>query len=411
MIEDKKGIDAIRRRFPGLDQQLYDDKRRLVYLDNAATTQRPEEVIRAYEKHSLYCNANIHRGDHYLSRKATEAHEEARAYVADFVHAEEAAEVLFTRGTTEGINLVASTFCSTLMNPGDEVIVSEMEHHSNIVPWQMAADRYGIKVVPARIHDDGTLDLDHLYGCMGERTRLVSLCFSSNVLGTVNPIQQITEHAHEMGIPVLVDAAQAVAHRPINVQELGCDFLAFSAHKVYGPTGIGVLYGRRKWLEQLPPYQGGGEMIQRVSFGGTTYGEIPYKYEAGTPDFIGSVALKRALEFVQEVGYDTIRRHEDDLLNYATNKLLSISGLRIYGTAPDKEPVLSFLVDGVHPYDLGKLLDRMGIAVRTGHHCAQPLMEHYGIEGTLRVSFAVYNTREEVDVLERALTRLIPMLR
>ncbi len=407
---DHKDISKIRHSFPGLEQEIYGGKK-LVYLDNAATTQRPSEVIKIFADHSLYSNANIHRGVHYLSRKATEAHEEARQYVADLIHADEAAEVLFTRGTTEGINLVAGTFCRTFMRPGDEVIVTEMEHHSNIVPWQMVEETYGIKVQACRVNDDGTLDMEHLRELIGERTKMIALCFSSNVLGTVNPVREVARMAHDRGIAVLVDAAQTIAHRAVDVRELDCDFLAFSGHKVYGPTGIGVLYGKRKWLEKLPPYQGGGEMISHVSFEGTSYGEIPYKYEAGTPDFIGSVALQRALQFVSEIGYDTIREQEENLLAYATEKLAAVPDLKIYGTAPDKEPVISFLIDGVHPYDLGTLLDRMGIAVRTGHHCAQPLMERFGIEGTLRASFAVYNTREEVDAFVDALNRLIPMLK
>lgn len=408
-MEDKIDIQQIRSHFPGLEQQLYGDKK-LVYLDSAATTQRPKEVVEVLSEHYLYRNANIHRGVHYLSREATQAHEDARAYVADFINAAEPAEVLFTRGTTEGINLVANTFCHTFMEPGDEVILTEMEHHSNIVPWQIAEDLYGIKVRPARIHDDGTLDMDHLSELMGKQTKLISLCFSSNVLGTVNPISSIIEMAHARGVAVLVDAAQAVAHRPIDVQALDCDFLAFSGHKVYGPTGIGVLYGKRKWLEKLPPYQGGGEMIKEVSFSGTTYGEIPYRYEAGTPDFVGSVGLQKALELVRAIGFESIRAHEEDLLHYATERMSAVDGLRIYGTAPDKEPVISFLIDGVHPYDLGTLLDQMGIALRTGHHCAQPLMRRYGIEGTLRASFAIYNSRGEVDALMSALGRLVPML-
>lgn len=408
-MENKIDIQQIRSHFPGLEQQLYGDKK-LVYLDSAATTQRPKEVVEVLSEHYLYRNANIHRGVHYLSREATQAHEDARAYVADFINAAEPAEVLFTRGTTEGINLVANTFCHTFMEPGDEVIVTEMEHHSNIVPWQIAEDLYGIKVRPARIHDDGTLDMDHISELMGKQTKLIALCFSSNVLGTVNPISSIIEMAHARGVAVLVDAAQAVAHRPIDVQALDCDFLAFSGHKVYGPTGIGVLYGKRKWLEKLPPYQGGGEMIKEVSFSGTTYGEIPYRYEAGTPDFVGSVGLQKALELVRAIGFESIRAHEEDLLHYATERMSAVDGLRIYGTAPDKEPVISFLIDGVHPYDLGTLLDQMGVALRTGHHCAQPLMRRYGIEGTLRASFAIYNSREEVDALMSALERLVPML-
>lgn len=399
-------VDDIRGMFPGLNQKIYKG-RSLIYFDNAATTQKPKAVIDTLSERLTYDNANIHRGVHYLSRKATEAHEDARTYVASFLNAKESAEVLFTRGTTESINLIATTFCPSFMKEGEEVLVTDMEHHSNIVPWQMQ----GVRVLHAPFFDNGVLDVETMKEMMTERTKLVSLCYASNVLGTVNPVKEIISHAHSKGIPVLIDAAQAVAHRPIDVQELDCDFLAFSGHKAYGPTGIGVLYGKREWLSKLPPYQGGGEMIERVSFDGTTYGAIPYRFEAGTPDFIGSVGLMEGLKFINEVGFDFITKQEKDLLDTATDLLSNVPGLRIYGAAPEKETVISFLVDGVHPYDLGTLMDQMGVALRTGHHCAQPLMDRYGITGTARASFAVYNTVEEVRDMAGILDKALAMLR
>ena len=399
-------VEEIRDKFPGLNQTIYKN-RPLIYFDNAATTQKPWAVLKALNESLTFNNANIHRGVHYLSREATRAHEEARAFVASFIGAREPEEILFTRGTTESINLVASTFCPAFMKEGDEVLVTDMEHHSNIVPWQLQ----GVTVAHAPISDEGVLDVEAMKGLMTERTKLVSLCYASNVLGTINPVKEIIAHAHSMGIPVLIDAAQAVAHRPIDVRDLDCDFLAFSGHKVYGPTGVGVLYGKREWLEKLPPYQGGGEMIEKVTFGKTTYGELPYKFEAGTPDFIGSVGLMEALKFVQKVGFDFIQEHEGALLRRATELLSEIPGLKIYGTAPDKEAVISFLVEGVHPYDLGTLMDQMGVALRTGHHCAQPLMDRYGITGTARASFAVYNTLEEVEEMAAILKKALYMLR
>lgn len=366
-------------------------------------------VVSTLSEHLTYTNANIHRGVHYLSRMATDSHEEARQYVADFIGAKSSDEILFTRGTTESINLIASTFCPTFLQNGDEVLVTDMEHHSNIVPWQL---QKGLTLRHAPILDDGSLDLEATKGMMSEKTKLVSLCYASNVLGTINPLKDIISHAHSLEIPVLVDAAQAIAHRPIDVVDLDCDFLAFSGHKVYGPTGVGVLYGKRQWLEKLPPYQGGGEMIERVSFDGTTYGDLPYRFEAGTPDFIGSVGLMAALRFVrEEVGFDFIMSHERDLLRRCTELLSEIDGLTIYGTCPDKEAVISFLIDGVHPYDLGTLMDHMGVALRTGHHCAQPLMDRFGITGTVRASFALYNTLEEVEEMVRLLHEVLPMLR
>lgn len=402
-------IDKIRADFPALGERIYNGIP-LVYLDNAATTQRPTQMVERMNEAYYRRNANIHRGVHFLSQKATEAHEEARTYVANFINARESAEVLFVRGTTEGINLIASTFCPAFMKEGDEVIISEMEHHSNIVPWQMAETRMGIKLKVVPIHDNGELDLDAYRAAFSDKTKLVSICFASNVLGTVNPIKDIVKEAHKHDVPVMIDAAQAIAHRQIDVQDLDVDFLAFSAHKAYGPTGVGVLYGKREWLDKLPPYQGGGEMIEHVSFASTTFNELPFKFEAGTPDFLGSVGLMEGLRYIENIGFDALQAHEEALLEYATEELQKISGLKIYGTAAEKEAVISFLIDGIHPYDLGVLLDRQGIAIRTGHHCAQPLMERYGIDGTARVSFAVYNTKEEVDFLIKALHRAIPML-
>lgn len=400
-------IQQIRKDFPALSQCIYGDKP-LVYLDNAATAQKPIQVIQAMDDAILYRNANIHRGVHFLSREATEAHEEARRTVARFIGAESPDEVLFTRGTTEGINLVAHSYGRKFLKPGDEVIVSTMEHHSNIVPWQLLE---GIKVIPIPVTEAGELDMEAYRKAFSPRTKLVSMCHSSNVLGTTNPIREIAQIAHQHGAHILVDAAQSIAHRPVDVQELGVDFLAFSGHKLYAPTGIGVLYGRRELLEAIPPYQGGGEMIHRVSFEGTTFNEIPFKFEAGTPDFIGSVGLAKAIDYVTSIGFDKIMKYEEDLLAYATERLLTLDGIKIHGTSKTKEAVISFTFDGIHPYDIGMLIDRMGVAVRTGHHCAQPLMQALGLEGTIRASFAFYNTHEEIDALIAALEKVLPMLR
>lgn len=403
-------ILKIRADFPALQTQLSNGKN-LTYLDNAATTQKPLQVIDIEREHAIHLNANIHRGVHTLSREATEAHEVARREVAEFIHAESSDEVLFTRGTTESINLVASTFIRSQMSAGDEILITGMEHHSNIVPWQLAIEGRGISLHAIPVLDSGILDVEALKEMISGRTKLISVCYASNVLGTINPIEEIVRIAHEHGAAVLVDAAQAVAHHPINVRELGADFLAFSAHKVYGPTGVGVLWGKREWLDRLPPYQGGGEMIQRVTIEKTTFNELPFKFEAGTPDFLGSVALGEALRYVRGIGFEAIQAHEQELLRYATEQMMLIPGMKIYGTAPHKEAVISFLVDGVHPYDLGTLLDQLGIAIRTGHHCAQPLMDRYGIEGTARVSFAVYNTLDEVDLFVGSLDRVLSILR
>ena len=400
-------IQQIRKDFPALSQTIYGDKP-LIYLDNAATAQKPAQVIRAMDEAALYRNANIHRGVHYLSREATEAHEQARKTVAKFIGAESSDEVLFTRGTTEGINLVAHSYGRKFFKPGDEVIISVMEHHSNIVPWQLLD---GIKVVPVPVTESGDLDMEAYRNAFSPRTRFVSMCHSSNVLGTTNPIREIAQIAHEHGVHILVDAAQSVAHRPIDVQELGVDFLAFSGHKLYAPTGIGVLYGRRELLEAIPPYQGGGEMIRRVTFEETTFNEIPFKFEAGTPDFIGSVGLAKAIDYISAIGFEKIMRYEEELLTYATEQLLTLEGIKIHGTSKTKEAVISFTFEGLHPYDVGTLIDRMGIAVRTGHHCAQPLMQELGIDGTIRASFAFYNTKEDIDALILGLKKILPMLR
>lgn len=403
-------IEKIRADFPILDLKIH-EKYPLVYLDNAATTQKPKQMLDVLEEAYRTRNANIHRGVHTLSQQATMAHEEARATIARFINAAEPAEIFFTRGTTESINMIASIYCGSQMQAGDEVLVSAMEHHSNIVPWQIEAEIRGIKLRVIPCNEDGVLDMEAYKAAFGERTKLVSICYASNVLGTINPAEEIISIAHAHGVPVLLDAAQAVAHRKIDVQALDVDFMAFSGHKLYGPTGIGVLYGKRAWMEKLPPYHGGGEMIQHVSWDKTTYNELPYKYEAGTPDFINSVAMAESIKYVEQIGMDNIRAYEEELLKYATKRMSEIEGLKIYGTAPEKEAVISFLVDGVHPYDLGVLLDQQGIAIRTGHHCAQPLMQRFDIEGTARVSFGLYNTVEEIDTFISALTRALTILR
>jgi cysteine desulfurase/selenocysteine lyase len=402
-------IDQLRGDFPILTREVYG--KRLVYLDNAATTQKPQCVIDKIVAMYTTMNANVHRGVHFLSQEATEEHESSRRTVQQFVNAATPNEIVFTRGATESINLVASSFCNTFCSEGDEILISAMEHHSNIVPWQMQAERLGLQLRVVPINEQGELLLDVLEQLITPRTRLMAITHISNVLGTVNPIKQIVEIGHKHDIPVLIDAAQSVQHTLVDVQALDCDFLVFSSHKIYGPTGVGVLYGKEKWLNALPPYQGGGEMISSVSFEKTTYNTLPYKFEAGTPDYVGTAALATALNYVTSLGIDNIGRYEQELLQYATDKLLSIPGLRIFGNARQKSNVISFLVEGVHPYDMGTLLDRMGIAVRTGHHCAEPLMRVLGIDGTVRASFAFYNTPEEVDLLVEGITRIVKMFR
>ena len=405
---DKLEIQHIRTDFPILEEKIYNKD--LIYFDNGATTQKPRCVVEKIEEGYYHLNANIHRGVHYLSQKATEAHEAARSTVADFLHAGKREEIIFTRGTTEAINLVATSFGEAFCHEGDEVIVSVMEHHSNIVPWQMLCERKGMKLRVVPMNERGELDLDVFKSLLNEHTKIVSIAHVSNVLGTINPVAEIIRIAHAKNVPVLVDGAQAVPHIPVNVVELDADFYVFSGHKIYGPTGIGALYGKSDWLNAIPPYQGGGEMIATVTFEKTTYNELPFKFEAGTPDYIGSTALAEALRYVQNIGLDKIAAHEHELLTYCTEKLLEIEGMRIIGTAKDKSSVISFLVGNIHPYDLGMLLDKLGIAVRTGHHCAQPLIDSLGIPGTVRASFAFYNTKEEIDTFVAALKRVVAML-
>ena len=400
-------VENIRRDFPILERQVYGKP--LVYLDNAATTQKPRCVIDSISEAYCNVNANVHRGIHFLSQQATDMMEAARDKVCQFIGAGSTEEIIFTRGTTESFNLLASSFSQAFLKEGDEVIISGMEHHSNIVPWQIQAGIHGftLKVVP--VLDNGELDLDAFKALLSEKTRLVSITHVSNVLGTVNPVSQIISIAHSHGIPVAIDGAQSVPHIKVDVQAMGADFYALSGHKIYGPTGIGVLYGRKELLEQMPPYQGGGEMIKRVTFDRTTYNELPYKFEAGTPDYVGSIALASALDYVQGIGMENIAQYEAELCNYALERLQNIPGMRIIGNAPHRSGVISFLVGDIHPSDMGTLLDRLGIAVRTGHHCAEPLMDRLGIPGTVRASFSFYNTRAEVDALVAGVERVSKM--
>lgn len=397
-------IENIRKDFPILSRTVYGKP--LVYLDNGATTQKPRAVVDAITNEYYNVNANVHRGVHFLSQKATDLHEQARETVRKFINAKSINEIVFTRGTTESINLVASCFSESCMKEGDEVIISAMEHHSNIVPWQMAAERKGIRLRVIPINDKGELLIDEYRKLFSDKTRIVSVTHVSNVLGTVNPVKEIIRIAHEHDVPVLIDGAQSAPHIPVDVQDLDCDFFAFSGHKTYGPTGIGVLYGKEKWLDRLPPYQGGGEMIQRVTFEKTTYNTLPYKFEAGTPDYVGTHALAVAIDYLTGIGMDNIQTYEHDLTQYAMQQLGKIEDMRIFGTANNKDAVISFLVGDIHHLDLGTLLDRMGIAVRTGHHCAEPLMHRLGIEGTVRASLSFYNTKEEIDTLASAIERL-----
>ena len=400
-------VERIRRDFPILGREVYGKP--LVYLDNAATTQKPQSVIDAITE--AYCNenANVHRGIHFLSQQATDMMEAARDKVRGFIGAGSTEEIIFTRGTTESINLLASSFAAAFLREGDEVIISGMEHHSNIVPWQIQAGRYGFKIRIIPVTDLGELDMDAFKAMLSAKTKLVSITHVSNVLGTVNPVSEIISEAHSHGIPVAVDGAQSVPHIKVNVQKLGVDFYAFSGHKIYGPTGIGVLYGRKELLEKMPPYQGGGEMIKRVTFEKTTYNELPYKFEAGTPDYVGSIALASALDYVQAIGLDAIADYESQLCAYAIERLSGITDMRIIGNPHTRSAVLSFLVGNIHPSDMGTLLDRLGIAVRTGHHCAEPLMDRLGIPGTVRASFSFYNTRAEVDALVAGIERVRSM--
>ena len=400
-------ISDIRKDFPILSREVYGKP--LVYLDNGATTQKPRQVVDAITEEYYSVNANVHRGVHFLSQEATRLHESSRERVRLFINASLASEIIFTRGTTEAINLLAASFGEAFLHEGDEVIVSTMEHHSNIVPWQLLEQRKGIRLRVIPITDRGEICLDEYKALFNEHTRLVSVTHVSNVLGTVNPIREMIRIAHEYEVAFAVDGAQGVPHIKVDVQELDADFYAFSAHKVYGPTGIGVLYGKEKWLDRMPPYQGGGEMIQTVSFERTTFNELPYKFEAGTPDYIGTTAFARALDYVSALGIENIAAHEKRLTDYALQQLREIPGMRIIGEAEERGAVISFNVSDIHPSDLGTLLDRLGIAVRTGHHCAQPLMQRMGIPGTVRASFALYNTPEEVDALVAAVDRVRKM--
>lgn len=400
-------IEDVRKDFPILSKTIYNKP--LVYLDNAATTQKPLSVIEAMNNEYLNVNSNVHRGVHWLSQQATELHENARETLRKFINAKSTNEIIFTRGTTESINLVASSFVEGFMNAGDEVIVSEMEHHSNIVPWQLQMARKGIALKVAPIDDEGNLDMEAFKKLFSERTKLVSIAHVSNVLGTVNPIDEIIQFAHSQGVPVLVDGAQSAPHFAIDVQAMDCDFFALSGHKMYGPTGIGVLYGKEEWLDRMPPYQGGGEMIETVSFDKVTFEKPPLKFEAGTPDYVATHGLATAVDYLLDLGMDNIQKHEAMLTQYAMEQLSTIKDIRFIGTPRQKDAVVSFLVGDIHPFDLGTLLDRLGIALRTGHHCAQPLMQRLGIQGTVRASFGLYNTKEEIDVLVKGIERVAAM--
>ena len=401
-------IEKIRQDFPILSREVYGKP--LIYLDNAATTQKPLCVLDAMRDEYLNVNANVHRGVHYLSQQATDLHEAAREKVRQFINAQKIEEIVFTRGTTEAINLVASSFCESQMQAGDEVLVTEMEHHSNIVSWQLQAQKRGIVVKHLPITDDGRLvSRDTIATYITDRTKLVSVAHVSNVLGTINPVEEIIKMAHEHGIPVLVDGAQSAPHFKVDVQALDCDFFAFSGHKMYGPTGIGVLYGKEEWLEKLPPYQGGGEMIDKVTWERTTFERLPFKFEAGTPDYVATHGLATAIDYINSVGFDAIQQHEQELTRYCMEQLQSIDGMKIYGPAEGRDAVVSFNVGDIHHLEMGTLLDRLGIAVRTGHHCAQPLMDRLGISGTVRASFALYNTKEEIDALVAGIRRVSQM--
>ena len=407
-------INKVRADFPILSREVYGKP--LVYLDNAATTQKPLCVLDAMRDEYLNVNANVHRGVHYLSQQATDLHEAAREKVREFINAKKIEEIVFTRGTTEAINLVASSFCESQMQPGDEVLVTEMEHHSNIVSWQLQAQKRGIVVKHIPITDDGQLCMDQLETLITEKTKIISVAHVSNVLGTVNPVAQIAQIAHTHSIPVLVDGAQSAPHFKVDVQAMDCDFFAFSGHKMYGPTGIGVLYGKEEWLEKLPPYQGGGEMIDKVTWEKTTFERLPFKFEAGTPDYIATHGLAKAIDYIESLGFDAIQQHEQELTRYCMEQLMTIPNMHIYGpnltigTVPSvRDAVVSFNVGFIHHLDMGTLLDRLGIAVRTGHHCAQPLMDRLGISGTVRASFALYNTKEEIDILVAGIRRVSQM--
>lgn len=401
-------VEAVRRDFPILERTVHGHP--LVYLDNAATAQKPRTVLEAMADYYVSINSNVHRGVHRLSQQATDAYETARVAVQRFLGAAHEHEIIFTKGTTESINLVAGTFVPEFAGDGDEILVTEVEHHSNIVPWQIAASRSGATVRAVEVAEDGLVTADRVAACLNERTRLVAVTHVSNTLGTINDVRAITELAHDAGIPVLVDGAQAIPHMAVDVGSIGCDFYCFSGHKVFGPTGIGVLYGKEEWLDKLPPYQGGGGMIDRVRIAGTTFGDLPHKFEAGTPNMSGAAGLMAALEYAERIGRDSITAYESELTSYAQTRLSSVEGLRILGAPAPKAAVFSFLLGDAHPLDTGSLLDQLGVAVRTGHHCNQPLMDRLGIPGTVRASLAMYNTAGEIDRLVEALNRIRPML-
>lgn len=404
MIQDVFDAARIRKNFPALHQKIYGKP--LVYLDNAATTQKPTAVIRSLEQYYTSENANIHRGIYYLSQQATNAYEGARAKVRQFINARSNEEIIFVRGATEGINLVAQSYGRTYLRKGDEIVISAMEHHSNIVPWQMLCDETGARLRVAPINDAGEILMEEYEKLLSEKTKFVSITGVSNVIGTVNPVREMVQSAHRRGIPVLVDGAQAVPHLKVDVQDLDCDFLVFSGHKMFGPTGVGVLYGKSELLEKMPPYQGGGDMISSVTFEKTVYNKVPYKFEAGTPHIAGVIGLGRAIDFLNEIGMEEIAAYEEDLLRYATEALGRVPGLRLIGTARKKSAIVSFVLEDVHPHDIGTILDRQGVAIRAGHHCAMPLMQRFGVPATARASFAFYNTRDDVDALCRALGKV-----
>jgi cysteine desulfurase/selenocysteine lyase len=402
-------INKIREDFPILKQKIYGNP--LVYLDNAATTQKPLQVIEAMDDMYYRLNSNIHRGNHYLSEMSTAAHEDSRKNIADFINAKNTNEIIFTRGTTESINLVAFSFGEAFINPGDEILITEMEHHSNFVPWQILCERKGAKLKVLLLEDDSTLSLEKFRKAINEKTKIISIAHVSNALGTINPIKEIINIAHENNVPVLIDAAQSIQHITVDVQDLDCDFLVFSGHKIYGPTGIGVLYGKEKYLDKMPPYQGGGEMIKSVSIEKTIYNELPFKFEAGTPNYVGTIGLDSAIKYVQKIGIKNIADYENDLLQYADNEMKNLDGLQLFSCAKNKTSIISFLLDGIHPYDMGIMLDKTGVAVRTGTHCAEPVMRHFDIPGTIRASLAIYNTKEEIDIFVRNMKKLSLILR
>jgi cysteine desulfurase / selenocysteine lyase len=406
--EKTTDFKKLRGDFPILSRTV--NGKPLVYFDNAATTQKPQQVLDAIQHYYAYYNSNVHRGVHTLSQEATTAQEESREKVRKFINAKGANEIIFTRGTTESINLVAASLSKFYFKPGDEIVISAMEHHSNIVPWQMACEQTGAKLKVIPIDDAGEILFDEFEKLLNDKTKLVAVVHVSNSLGTINPVKKIIEKAHARNIPVLLDGAQAIQHTPVDVQQLDCDFYCFSGHKMYGPTGIGILYGKEKWLEQMPPYQGGGEMIKHVTFAKTTYNDLPFKFEAGTPHIEGAIVLGTAIDYINSIGIDAIQKYEHELLAYATEQLSAIEKIRFIGTAKEKAPVISFLIEGVHPYDTGVILDKLGIAVRTGHHCTEPLMERFKIPGTVRASLVFYNTKEEIDVLVSGVKKAQQML-